>query len=407
MKIAIILRELMVSGGGERQGLMLGKELIAMGHEVIIYTTAYDEKKCFPADTVTLPLNILPEQVLAEIRSRKYFLPRAWAASARASALARAIAERIDPDTEILSPSDNWGMRVGYHFKKHHPRAVSVVMLNDVYTERWTLLNDSLFGQKKKGPFRYFLSWLKDFLVIRDAKVQDAIVVPNDRLGKIVKKYLGLTSVTVRSGVDHNRFIFNEHSLPRFGKTVHLLSHAIFYIHRRFEDTIMALKILIDEGFKVDLVIIGDFEHKQAAREYHRKLLILVEKLNLKEAVQFVGQVNDEELVRYHREADIFVAAAHLHTWGLVIFEALSTGLPVVVSRTMGGAEILEEGRTAMMFNPFDPRSQADAIKRLLLDGALYKRISREGNDFVLARISWNRFANDMFSLFVKVAKKL
>lgn len=405
MKIGVILRWLLVSGGGERQGLMLAKELIAGGHTVTIYTTAYDKEKCFPADTVSLPIQVLPDDAIAKLRARKFFLPRVFIASARESALARAVAEIIDPETEVLSPSDNWGMRVGFYFKKHHPHAASVVMLNDVYTARWTMFNDPLFGQKKKGAFRYFLSWVKDFLVIRDAKAQDAIVVPNNRLGKIVKKYFGLTSVTVPSGVDHERFIFTEHNLPHPGETVHLLSHAIFYIHRRFEDTIEAVRILIDGGFKVDLTIIGDFEHKQTAREYHRKLLDLVEKLNLKEVVQFVGRVSDKDLVRYYNEADIFVAAAHMHTWGLVIFEALATGLPVAISRTIGGAEILEEGRTAMMFNPVDPQSQADVLKRLLSDGVLYKKISREGNDFVRARISWSRFAEDMLSLFVKAVR--
>ncbi len=402
MKIGIILRELLVSGGGERQALMLAKEFIRRGHDVTVYATSYDKEKCFPLDVPLLPLNILPKNKLTEIRTRTLFLARFFASVRRESALARAITERIDPYTEVLCPSDNWGMRVGYYFKKKHPKVVSVVMLNDVFSARWTLMSDPLFGQKQPGGFGYFVNWLKDLLLIRDTRAQDFLAVPNDRLGKVVKKYFKVTSQTVRSGVDHERFKFIAHKPPNRGETIHLLSHAIFYLHRRFEDTINAVKILTDEGYKINLTVVGDYEHKKAAREYYQRLLALVERLHLQDVVTFAGRVSDADLVRYYAKADIFVTAAHLHTWGLVIFEALASGLPVVVSKTIGGAEILEGGKTAMLFNPFDPPSQATAIKKLISNPTLYERISREGNNFVRTRISWKRFAEDIMALVVK-----
>src|SRR5690242_1041935 len=48
MKIALIMHELLVEGGGERQCVSLARELLRMGHNVDLYTSAYDRERCFP-----------------------------------------------------------------------------------------------------------------------------------------------------------------------------------------------------------------------------------------------------------------------------------------------------------------------------------------------------------------------
>ncbi|MGH9529335.1 MAG: glycosyltransferase, partial [Terriglobales bacterium] len=48
MKIALLMHELLVEGGGERQCLSLGRALDRKGHEVTVFTCAYDPEQCFP-----------------------------------------------------------------------------------------------------------------------------------------------------------------------------------------------------------------------------------------------------------------------------------------------------------------------------------------------------------------------
>jgi len=412
MKIAIVLRELLMSGGGERQGIMLARELRERGHDVTIYSSAFDPKRCFPEETSSLPIKALPIEELQRIRTKKFFLPQTLAVGARESELARAVARLIPVSTEVINPNDNWGMRAAYYFKryahdslvytkdKRPKKPVSVVMLNDVDTARWTLFNDPLFKQPQKGPFKYFLSWLKDYAQFHFVRAQDTIVVLSDRTGGLVKKYFGREAVTVRSGVDHERFKFVPRKFPGEGKPLRLLSHGIFYIHRRYEDTIRAVDLLRKKGIDARLVIIGDYTHKAPAKKYFDSLQGLVQELKLESVVTFSGRVSDAELLQSFYDADAFVSAAHMQTWGLAPFEALATGLPAVVSTTIGASEILEEGKTAIKFEPGNPESQAMAIEGLFESREVYERLSRDGNAFVRGRLSWKRYADDMLALF-------
>ena len=48
MDIALIIHELLVERGGERQCVCLAQALAQHGHMVTLYTSAYDEPNCFP-----------------------------------------------------------------------------------------------------------------------------------------------------------------------------------------------------------------------------------------------------------------------------------------------------------------------------------------------------------------------
>jgi len=49
-------------------------------------------------------------------------------------------------------------------------------------------------------------------------------------------------------------------------------------------------------------------------------------------------------------------------TFGLSIIEAFATGLPVVASRLGAMAEIVEHGRTGLLFEPGNPEALAEAV---------------------------------------------
>ncbi|HMC31785.1 MAG TPA: glycosyltransferase, partial [Candidatus Angelobacter sp.] len=48
MNIALLMHELLVEGGGERQCVSLARALLRQGHEVVVYTSVYDPAHCFP-----------------------------------------------------------------------------------------------------------------------------------------------------------------------------------------------------------------------------------------------------------------------------------------------------------------------------------------------------------------------
>lgn len=61
-------------------------------------------------------------------------------------------------------------------------------------------------------------------------------------------------------------------------------------------------------------------------------------------AVRFVGRKTGEDLARHFASADVFVFPSRTDTFGLVILEAMASGLPVAAYPVTGPADIIENG---------------------------------------------------------------
>lgn len=94
----------------------------------------------------------------------------------------------------------------------------------------------------------------------------------------------------------------------------------------------------------------------------------LIERVDLTDRVQWLGSSSDVALL--HAASDAFVLPTRYEPWGLVIVEALGSGLPVVTSRLAGAALTVEEGETGRLLrDPEDPGELAEAM-RWALSGA-------------------------------------
>lgn len=65
--------------------------------------------------------------------------------------------------------------------------------------------------------------------------------------------------------------------------------------------------------------------------------------------VKFVGYKSGEELAGYFASADVFVFPSKTDTFGLVILEALASGVPVAAYPVRGPLDIVKQGETGVM----------------------------------------------------------
>ncbi len=115
--------------------------------------------------------------------------------------------------------------------------------------------------------------------------------------------------------------------------------------------------------------------------------------------------VSEEELLQVYDSAHILVHPVFLpppqyYGWGLVVFEAMAAGLPVVLCSTTGATEVLTDGKNALFAEPDDVESFALGVKRLITDPEYYGRIAQNGQNFVKDSISWDRYTESMMELF-------
>jgi glycosyltransferase involved in cell wall biosynthesis len=84
------------------------------------------------------------------------------------------------------------------------------------------------------------------------------------------------------------------------------------------------------------------------------------------DAMHVVGFQTYDKLPTYYALAGALVLASRRETWGLVINEAMASGLPVIVSDACGAAPDLVEGEVnGFVFEPGDSRSLSDFMLRM------------------------------------------
>ena len=90
------------------------------------------------------------------------------------------------------------------------------------------------------------------------------------------------------------------------------------------------------------------------------RLQALIERLGLADRVSLPGYAADPWTA--YGEARCFALASIDEAFGLVVVEALASGLPVVATTSGGPEEILDHGRYGALVPPRDPAAMASAI---------------------------------------------
>jgi len=95
------------------------------------------------------------------------------------------------------------------------------------------------------------------------------------------------------------------------------------------------------------------------------ELVILRRKLELTNDVLLPGFIEHRQLPAYYALADAFVHASTTEQWGLVVNEAMATGLPVIVSNRCGCVpDLVAEGKNGFTFDP----GSVKALGKLMVD---------------------------------------
>ncbi len=140
--------------------------------------------------------------------------------------------------------------------------------------------------------------------------------------------------------------------------------------------------------------IVGKYRPQDA---YFRSLQDFVRRRGLEEAVTFWGRVDDTQLDALYRGASLFVLASqeenlHFEGFGLVYLEAGSYGLPVIGTRSGGIPDAVRDGETGLLVAPGDVEALFQAMRRLLNDETLARRLGR-ANRRLAESLTWERTA--------------
>ena len=100
----------------------------------------------------------------------------------------------------------------------------------------------------------------------------------------------------------------------------------------------------------------------------------------------FAGHTVGDELSRWYASADVFVFPSTTETLGNVVLEALASGVPAVVVYRGGPQDLIEPGVSGFVARANDVMDIADAVERLLRDGALRARMASSARESAASR---------------------
>tara|TARA_B100000674_G_C37918050_1_gene951930 strand:+ start:400 stop:1590 length:1191 start_codon:yes stop_codon:yes gene_type:complete len=139
---------------------------------------------------------------------------------------------------------------------------------------------------------------------------------------------------------------------------------------------IEALIQVKQQGINVQASLAGD----SFQNGYREQLEERLKQNDLDGAVQFVGQLERRALARFYALHHVGVfPSIHPEAFGIVAAEMMASGLVVVSSGVGGAGELIDDGRTGLLFQAGDSQDLARCLMRLASDAALITRLRQAG----------------------------
>lgn len=221
----------------------------------------------------------------------------------------------------------------------------------------------------------------------------DALVsVSNAVIDSLRPSFPGLGFTTIPNGIDAEFFSPDAEPLPNPDGKRTVLFIGRFDPRNGVSHAIRAFTILRGTRDDVRLVIVGDGPMRP-----------LVERLvpkALREDVIFAGRVNRLR-PRYLAGADVLCSPCSLASFGMVVLEAMSAGVPVVATRLPGFARVMRDGVDGLMIDRFDDEAAfALNLARVLDDRELAARMGARARQRAIEQFSWPTVVDRLEDLY-------
>lgn len=138
--------------------------------------------------------------------------------------------------------------------------------------------------------------------------------------------------------------------------------------------------------YKLELNIIGLVKED----DYYGQILSVIKEDGIENMVNFLGRVSNEKLEEYYISSNLFVFPSYWEGYGMVIAEAMSYGLPVVISDIPVFKELITHGKEGYFFELNNPASLTSILDNIFKDKVLLKIHSMNAYETVTNFLSYD-----------------
>ncbi|MDL4839797.1 glycosyltransferase family 4 protein [Aquibacillus rhizosphaerae] len=158
------------------------------------------------------------------------------------------------------------------------------------------------------------------------------------------------------------------------------------------EKDIEKIRDLLKQSSEFCLAIVGDGPHRAFLEEYYKGTNTV-----------FTGFLHGNELASAYASSDIFVFPSTTETLGLVLLEAMASGLPVVAAESGPTSEQVSNGKTGLLYDPTKRGNFTDSILQLK-DEDYRLKLSEQAHE-VSQAIGWEEPSQQLLGFYKETLK--
>lgn len=191
--------------------------------------------------------------------------------------------------------------------------------------------------------------------VVTSLKNIDYFVVVSEDLKEFYKNKIGDTKCLYIPNV-----IDNIYDKPKYNTNYNLVSVGRFSKEKAFEDLIEVIGIVKKDIPNIHLNLVGDGNLKN-------DITNKIESLDLKENIKLCGYLSQSEIKKVMLDSSLYIMTSLTESFGLVLIEANSYGIPCIAFDSASGAKQIIENKELLVSNR-DKEKMAKLIVKLLKD---------------------------------------
>jgi glycosyltransferase involved in cell wall biosynthesis len=204
--------------------------------------------------------------------------------------------------------------------------------------------------------------------------------VVSDELGEVIRQNRIRVDRTIHNAIQPRSRMPSPDEVAAFRRRHGLEGRRVIAIGGRLHEQkgvaqlLKMLALLASEFPDLRLLVMGKRD------VYEREFAALARELGVEDRVVATGWLDGDELQAAYAATDVFATPSIcFDTFGMVNLEAMEHRKPVVATLFGGSPEVVREGETGFVANPFDVEEFAGRIRALLADPDLRRRMGEAG----------------------------
>ncbi|MAD57005.1 MAG: hypothetical protein CMK44_00350 [Porticoccus sp.] len=274
----------------------------------------------------------------------------------------------------------------------------SIVFNQDILSFDTQTLNQIPFSLEK------IRLYLIRFLQIRSLNRAKEIIFLSNYTKNIISKNLKKKKNfnIIYHGIEKNILKIGKKNLKNSSwnlnskKKIKIVYVSPLFLYKNHLTVIKAYCRLKKKYSNLEIKFIGSYKHN--LKLYNK----LINENSFVDKNNFIGEINQKDVIKYLIKSDLFVFASSSETFGISLVEAMATGIPIICSNKSSLPEILQNG--GIYFNPKNDLQLSNQIEKMMINKNLRKKKSLLARNRAF-KFSWEENTKEFCKIINKLTK--